>query len=49
MFVESPEAKILVTKVCFKNMYIQRFAHIFTFFSKKADLQARSAVLGAAL
>ena len=48
-FQGPPRSKIWVTNVRFENTYIQRFAHIFTTFSKIADLQARSAALGAAL
>jgi hypothetical protein len=40
---DHPEVKFEFTNVCFENTYIQRFAHIFTTFSRVADLQARSA------
>ena len=43
---DTPEAKFELQMFA---LNIQRFAHIFTTFSKIADLQARSAAVGAAL
>jgi hypothetical protein len=46
---DPPEAKFELQTFALKIHNIQRFAHIFTTFSKIADLQACSAALGAAL